>query len=76
MRSLTRRSLTFALGAIALALTKRDAAAAPRIVVKKDPTCGCCSAWVEHVAAQASKPTSTNSVTWRRSRSVSRSRPL
>ena len=26
-------------------------AAAPRITVAKSPTCGCCSAWVEHVRA-------------------------
>jgi hypothetical protein len=39
----------FALGGMALGLAMRDAAAAPRIVVNKDPTCGCCSAWVEHL---------------------------
>ena len=26
-------------------------AAAPRMTVAKSPTCGCCSAWVEHVRA-------------------------
>jgi hypothetical protein len=38
-----------ALGGMALGLARRDAAAAPRIIVNKDPNCGCCSAWVEHL---------------------------
>src|SRR5262245_23898688 len=51
MRSLTRRSLTLALGGMVFALAGRSAAAAPRIIVNKDPNCGCCSAWVEHLRA-------------------------
>jgi len=27
------------------------AAAAPTMTVHKDPTCGCCQAWVDHVRA-------------------------
>ena len=43
-----RHFITTALGSIALA---RPALATPtRIGVYKSPTCGCCSAWVEHMA--------------------------
>jgi hypothetical protein len=49
MASLTRRSLTFGLAAMAVGAGGRDAAAAPRVIVNKDPNCGCCSAWVEHL---------------------------
>ena len=49
MTSLTRRSLSFALAAFAIGTRQRMAAAAPRINVNKDPSCGCCSGWVEHV---------------------------
>lgn len=35
-----------------LALAERARAAGlPRMVVTKDPSCGCCSGWVEHVRA-------------------------
>lgn len=50
MSLLTRRTLAFGLAAAAVAATGRGAAAAPpRIVVSKDPSCGCCSGWVEHL---------------------------
>lgn len=43
-----RRFITVALGSLAVA---RPALAAPtRIKVYKSPTCGCCSAWIEHMA--------------------------
>ena len=29
----------------------QNAAALPKMVVSKDPNCGCCSGWVEHVRA-------------------------
>jgi hypothetical protein len=38
-----------ALAAGAALLVSRRAAAAPTMTVHKDPTCGCCGAWVEHV---------------------------
>src|SRR5262249_28424332 len=46
--SLTRRS---ALGAISSVLQARLAFAAeePSITVHKDPSCGCCSGWVQHL---------------------------
>jgi hypothetical protein len=56
MTSLTRRSLTFVLGGMALALAGRHAEAAPRIVVNKDPNCGCCTAWVEHLRGAGFEP--------------------
>jgi hypothetical protein len=28
---------------------RRSAAAAPRLTVTKDPSCGCCSGWIKHV---------------------------
>ena len=52
--NLTRRA--FGLAALAglplLALkTGARAAATPRLVVFKDPNCGCCRAWADHVAS-------------------------
>jgi hypothetical protein len=44
-----RRFLVTALAAPLLAGPAR--AAAPTLEVFKSPTCGCCSAWIEHVAA-------------------------
>jgi hypothetical protein len=51
--SLTRRSAFLTLAGASL-LTCRSALAAeglPKMVVTKDPTCGCCSGWVEHIRA-------------------------
>lgn len=45
----TRRSFTLALAAVACAAGGRISQAAPRILVHKDPNCGCCSGWVEHI---------------------------
>lgn len=49
MRSLTRRSVSLALAALAVGMARRNAATAPRMTVNKDPNCGCCSGWVKHV---------------------------
>jgi hypothetical protein len=38
-----------ALAGMAFAAGGRISQAAPRILVHKDPNCGCCSGWVEHV---------------------------
>ncbi|CAM5276539.1 Protein of uncharacterized function, DUF OS=Afipia felis OX=1035 GN=BN961_02645 PE=4 SV=1 [Afipia felis] len=46
---LTRRALVFGAAAAAVGAPVRGAAAAPLIVVNKDPSCGCCSSWVEHL---------------------------
>lgn len=41
---------TFVLAALSLPLLPRIAIASPaRMTVYRSPTCGCCSAWVEHV---------------------------
>src|SRR3977135_2247109 len=48
-RILTRRS---ALGVVALALVMPSVSAfaqTPAILVHKDPDCGCCAGWVQHV---------------------------
>lgn len=48
----TRREV-LALGAAAFAFAglHADAAAAPRILVHKSPSCGCCKLWVDHLTA-------------------------
>jgi hypothetical protein len=44
---------TLLLGVAALAATARTAAAQPlRIEVWRDPNCGCCSGWVDHLRAE------------------------
>ncbi|MGL4442250.1 MAG: DUF411 domain-containing protein, partial [Alsobacter sp.] len=45
---LTRRRAFAALGVVALA-RPAWAEAGPSMIVHKDPNCGCCTAWVEHV---------------------------
>jgi hypothetical protein len=49
--TLTRRFLIGSLAALPLLPASRALAAAPlpKIVVHKDPSCGCCGAWVEHL---------------------------
>lgn len=49
MSYLTRRALAVGLAAAAVGVAVRGAAAAPLIVISKDPSCGCCSGWVEHL---------------------------
>lgn len=46
---LTRRVLVFGVTAAAVSVSVHGAKAAPLIVVNKDPSCGCCSNWVEHL---------------------------
>jgi hypothetical protein len=47
-----RRRLTFGLAALALAAATRAGAARPAVItVSKDPNCGCCDGWVEHLIA-------------------------
>jgi hypothetical protein len=49
MSYLTRRALVLGFVASTVGATVRGAKAAPLIVVNKDPSCGCCSSWVEHL---------------------------
>ncbi len=54
VRTISRRALLAGLAVSALSVSARSTLAAqtlPRMVVTKDPTCGCCTAWVEHVRA-------------------------
>ena len=47
-----RRRICVALGAVGAALMTGDAYAQvelPKLVVSKDPNCGCCGGWVEHM---------------------------
>ena len=45
----TRRG--FCLGLVLAGAARARAADLPRMVVTKDPSCGCCRAWTEHVRA-------------------------
>jgi hypothetical protein len=45
---LTRRAFVAAV-ATCLAVPVRAAEALPKVTVSKDPSCGCCSGWVEHL---------------------------
>jgi hypothetical protein len=49
--SLTRRALVGSLTALPLLPIARATAAAPlpKLLVYKDPNCGCCGAWIEHL---------------------------
>ena len=49
--SMTRRSLVTGLAAASLLAHSHPLRAQdlPKIVVSKDPTCGCCTGWVEHL---------------------------
>ena len=47
---MNRRQAVLALSVFPiLAQAEADATAAPRIVVNKTPTCGCCGLWVQHL---------------------------
>jgi hypothetical protein len=51
---ISRRALLGGFAASALIMTSRASLAAgtlPRMVVTKDPNCGCCTGWVRHVRA-------------------------
>jgi hypothetical protein len=51
-RGISRRHFVAALAGAPAALTATaawTAEALPKMVVSKDPTCGCCASWVEHV---------------------------
>ncbi len=46
--AITRRALLAGTGALALATSTR-AETLPKVAVTKDPNCGCCGGWVEHL---------------------------
>lgn len=54
-----RRILLAGMGAIIFPLTS-GAAALPPIVVHKDPNCGCCGGWVEHLVRNGFAPSVRN----------------
>lgn len=52
--TLGRRGILAGLGALALALSMSGhlrAETLPLVTVTKDPSCGCCNGWVEHIEA-------------------------
>src|SRR5215203_1451103 len=53
----TRRSVVagFAYAALAAGLRPSAAQPLPKIVVTKDPSCGCCSGWIDHLRASGFK---------------------
>lgn len=53
---ITRRSALLTFGALALVPGAAFAAARPLITVHKDPNCGCCTGWADHLK-QAGFPT-------------------
>ena len=55
----TRRFVLTALALLALPLSAR-ATERPRVTVHKDPGCGCCTGWVEHLEAAGFPVTANN----------------
>jgi hypothetical protein len=49
MSLLTRRAFGFGLAAVSVGAAVHNATAATQIIVSKDPSCGCCAGWVEHL---------------------------
>ena len=64
MNRISRRAALGHLAAVAVAATalggRTSAQAKTRIVVYKDPGCGCCGKWIEHMTANGFAPTVTN----------------
>jgi len=51
---LDRRRFLTVLGATGIGIVAREASAQeslPKVMVTKDPSCGCCSGWVDHIRA-------------------------
>jgi hypothetical protein len=49
MKRLSRRHVLWVIGAVAAAGVRPRAQKGPAIQVYKDPTCGCCALWVDHL---------------------------
>jgi hypothetical protein len=47
--AITRRGLLAGAGGLAFAIPLRAAERMPKVAVTKDPSCGCCGGWVEHL---------------------------
>ena len=47
--SLTRRSALIAAAAFLLQVRPADSAEEKVVTVHKDPSCGCCSGWMQHL---------------------------
>jgi hypothetical protein len=54
MSTISRRSLLSGLGVVAVSGSLPVTAATSLLRVSKDPNCGCCSAWIEHVLTDLS----------------------
>ncbi|HEV2565309.1 MAG TPA: DUF411 domain-containing protein [Microvirga sp.] len=65
---MTRRSLLTGLAASAMLAHSRplQAQALPKIVVSKDPSCGCCTGWVNHLrqAGFSAEVIETSEINW------------
>lgn len=62
--NLSRRNVLARLGAVGFALAGArvlDAQAPVAIAVYKDPNCGCCAKWIDHMTANGFKAAVTNS---------------
>ena len=62
MVRMNRRFVVLGLSAASMSSVEGFSATAPRLVVNKDPNCGCCSGWVEHMKT-AGFETHVNEVT-------------
>ena len=51
MQTITRRAVLLSSAATASLAPLRLRAASTKMIINKDPNCGCCSGWVEHVKA-------------------------
>jgi hypothetical protein len=47
--AMTRRALLAGTGSFALVTSVRASESLPKVGVTKDPSCGCCGGWVEHL---------------------------
>lgn len=47
----TRRAVLMLAAGVLLTACEPDSAASPIVTVYKDPSCGCCTGWVEHLKA-------------------------
>jgi hypothetical protein len=47
--AMTRRALLAGTGSFALVTSVRAGESLPKVAVTKDPSCGCCGGWVEHL---------------------------
>jgi hypothetical protein len=53
--SMNRRAALLSFAAVLVPIRSSNAAERPPVTVHKDPNCGCCSGWVEHLEANGFK---------------------